>query len=119
MVRNSCVTEGCHICGYVDKSVISDGVTIEKGAKVIDSIIFPNAHIGEGAVIEKTIVGEGAKVGRGVVCGVHSGDENPNASNLITDGNVLINGNIEIEDGTVIFKNSMVRTYEKGVIDND
>lgn len=119
VVRNSCVTEGCHICGYVDKSVISDGVTIEKGAKVIDSIIFPNAHIGEGAVIEKTIVGEGAKVGRGVVCGVHSGDDNPYASNLCTDGIVLINGNIEIEDGTVIFKNSMVRTYEKGVIDND
>lgn len=111
VVTNSCVTEGCNIRGYVDHSVISDGVTIEKGAKVIDSIIFPNSYISEGAILEKTIVGEGAIIGKGVKCGVCVGDDNPYASHLCTGGIVLINGNIEIEDGAEIYKNSMVRTY--------
>ena len=39
-IQNSMVTEGCVIDGTVDFSMISDGVTIETGAKVTDSILM-------------------------------------------------------------------------------
>lgn len=107
-ITNSCVTEGCNINGSLDHCVVSDGVTIERGARIKDSIIFPNAYIGEDAIIEKTIIGEGAIIGKGVKCGINYSDNNPYAS-ILTDDLVLIKGNIKIEDGTELYKGSMVR----------
>ena len=109
-IINSCVTEGCNIFGYVENSVISDGVTIAKGAIVKDSILFPNAQIGEGAILEKTIVGEGTIIGKGVVSGVEYIEDNPYANKFVTNDIVLVGGNIRIEDDSIISKNSMVRT---------
>lgn len=111
-ITNSCITEGCNIYGDVDHCVISDGVTIEKGAKIKDCIILPNAHISSDAVLEKTIVGEGAVIGKGVESGIEASDDNPYSSHLATQGLVLINGNIKIDDGAKIYKNSMVRTFD-------
>jgi len=102
------VTEGCNIYGSLDHCVVSDGVTIGRGARIKDSIIFPNAYIGEDAIIEKTIIGEGAIIGKGVKCGMNYSDNNPYAS-ILTDDLVLIKGNIKIEDGTELYKGSMVR----------
>ncbi len=117
-IINSCVTEGCNIYGDVEHCVISDGVTIEKGAKVKDSIIFPNAYISSDAVLEKVIVGEGTIIGKGAEIGVESSKDNSYASHLCTHDVVLINGNIEIEDGAKIYKNSMVRTFNtRGGVD--
>lgn len=110
-ITNSCVTEGCYIYGDVDHSVISDGVIVEKGARIKDSVIFPNARICEDAVLEKAIVGEGAVIGKGVQIGLESSEDNPYSSHLCTNEIVLINNNIKIEDGAKIYKNSMVRNY--------
>ncbi|NLH59069.1 MAG: hypothetical protein GX461_06615, partial [Clostridiales bacterium] len=79
--------------------------------RIKDSIIFPNAYIGEDAIIEKTIIGEGAIIGKGVKCGVKDSESNPYAS-ILTDDLVLIKSNIEIEDGTELFKGSMVRKFK-------
>lgn len=111
-IVNSCITEGCNIFGRVEHSVVSDGVTIEKGAKIKDCIIFPNAHIGEDAVLEKTIVGQGTVIGKGVRSGLREAKDNPYTSDLCTDGIVLITGDITIVQGAEIYKNSMVRTYQ-------
>ena len=108
-IVNSCVTEGCNIYGCVEHSVISDGVTIEKGTVVENCIIFPNVYICEGAVLEKTIVGEGTVIGKGVISGKRSVKDNPYASKLCTNDIVLIKGNMNISEGTEIFKNSMVK----------
>lgn len=108
-IINSCITEGCNVYGFVYNSVISDGVTIGRGAMVRNSIIFPNVEIGEGAILEKTIVGEGTTIGKGVVAGMNQIKDNPYESKLVTNDIVLIGGNITIKDGTEIYKNSMVR----------
>ena len=44
-LSNCYVTEGCEIHGDIEHSGIFEGVTIEPGAKVEDSIIFPGAVI--------------------------------------------------------------------------
>lgn len=68
-VTRSLVNEGCTVLGEVDHSVLFYGVQIEQGAFVKDSVIMPNATIGEGARIYRAIVGEGAVVEPGAVVG--------------------------------------------------
>ena len=57
-VQNSMVTEGCVIDGSVEFSMISDGVTVEEGAEILDSILMPGAIVKKGAKVEYAIVGE-------------------------------------------------------------
>jgi glucose-1-phosphate adenylyltransferase len=55
-VNESLVNEGCTIEGYVNKSVLFQGVTVKKGAMIKESVIMPDAIIGENVYIEKAIV---------------------------------------------------------------
>jgi glucose-1-phosphate adenylyltransferase len=55
-VTESLVNEGCTIEGVVNKSVLFQGVTVKKGAIIRESVIMPDAVIGENVWIEKAIV---------------------------------------------------------------
>ncbi len=68
-IQNSMITEGAYIDGTVDFSMIFEGVTIETGAVVRDSIIMPGSHVKAGAVIEYAIVGEDSVIGENCVIG--------------------------------------------------
>ena len=57
-VVRSLVSEGAIIKGEVVNSVVFSGVTIEEGAKVVDSVIMPNAHIGSNAEITRVVVSQ-------------------------------------------------------------
>ena len=69
VVENSMVTDGCEIDGTVDFSVIFEGVKIESGATVTDSIIMPGSVIKSGAIVEYAIIGENCEVGAGAHIG--------------------------------------------------
>ena len=76
VIRNSVVSEGCEIFGFVENSVISRGAHIEDGATIHDSIIMPGAVIRSGAVVRHAIVGWNAEVGAEAVVGsAQSGPE--------------------------------------------
>ncbi len=66
------ITQGCRIEGEVDKSVLFTGTTIEKNAKVIDTVLMTDVHVGEGSVITRALVADGVKIGKG--CTVGSAD---------------------------------------------
>ena len=108
VLKNCNITEGCDIYGVIEHSIISEGVTVEKGAIVRDSIIMPNAKIGEGAIVEKTIVGPGCTIGANDMIGIREIENNPYHSRYCTDGIVLLEGGIIIDAGIEIGKNSMV-----------
>lgn len=55
-VRNSLVANGCQIAGEVDTSVLFRGVKVEKGAKVINSIIMQKCVIEAGTILENVIL---------------------------------------------------------------
>ena len=67
-VKCSMISEGAQVFGDVERSVISKGVVIGKGAKVTNSVILPFTTIGENAVVDHAIVSQycdiqaGAKV---------------------------------------------------------
>lgn len=63
VVENSLIGGGANIYGTVINSVISSGVTVQKGAVVKDSVIFANANIGPNSVVEYSIIDENVKIG--------------------------------------------------------
>ncbi len=61
-ITNTIVGGGSVIDGLVKNSVIGEGVTIEKGACVIDSVIFDHVKICENAVVDYSIVDDFAVI---------------------------------------------------------
>ncbi len=57
-VKNSIISEGCHIYGTVENSVLFPGVVVEKNAAVRDSIVMQETKIMENAVVLKSILDE-------------------------------------------------------------
>jgi len=68
-VRNTLITEGCEIYGSVENSVLSAGVVVEEGAKVVDSVIMENARIEKGASVTYAILDENAVISEGGTVG--------------------------------------------------
>ncbi len=68
-VTDSMVTEGCEVAGEVTHSILFAGVTVEEGAKVIDSVIMPGTTVKAGAVVYRAIVAENAVVSENCVVG--------------------------------------------------
>ncbi len=70
-IKNSLISEGCHIYGVVENSIISAGVVIGEGAVVRDSIVMQQTQIGKnskvimGIIDEETQVGENCEIGGG------------------------------------------------------
>ena len=68
-VENSMITSGCTICGTVINSVLSNGVKVEAGAVVKDSVIMANTVVKANATVNYAIIdsdvviGEDARVG--------------------------------------------------------
>ena len=62
VVEQALVNEGSVIFGRVERSVISTGVRIARGARVTNSVVMPFARIGEDAVVDHAIVGSGAEI---------------------------------------------------------
>ncbi len=68
-IRHSIVTEGCIVDGSVFNSVLSNQVTVEKGAKVEYSVLMPGAHVEAGAEVRFAVLGENARVCKGAHVG--------------------------------------------------
>ena len=70
VINNSVITEGCEIYGTVINSVLSAGVTVERGATVRDSVILSNGTVKADATVDysivdcDTVIGKGASVGK-------------------------------------------------------
>ncbi|WP_141433719.1 glucose-1-phosphate adenylyltransferase [Bacillus sp. 03113] len=75
-VTDSLINEGCVIEGILEKSVVFQGVTVDKGAVIRESVIMPGAVIGKNSYIERAIVPSNIKIPAGtVIKGDYSKDE--------------------------------------------
>lgn len=68
-VQSSLINEGCVVRGTINRSVLFQSVTVGEGSFIEDSVIMPNATIGNNVRIVRAIVGDGAVVGDGCVIG--------------------------------------------------
>lgn len=61
-IHNSLVAQGCAVRGKVKRSILSSGTIIEKEAKIVDSIVLPNAVIEKNVKIKRAIIDAGVRV---------------------------------------------------------
>ncbi len=123
-VRSSALTDGCHISGDVEHSVLSHSVRVEAGAVVRDSVLMPGVTIRKGARVEKAIIGMGTEIGEGAQIGGGDGKGNPYYnSRICADGITLVDGGLSIRAEAKIPGNCMVCTQvdagEESVIENE
>lgn len=108
-VSMTAMTDGCQIFGSVEHSVLSDSVTIEKGAVVKDSVLLPGVTVRSGAFLDKCIVGAGTIIGEFVRAGASIEGESPYLNTKIcSDGIVVFEKGLKIKDHAVIPANSQV-----------
>ena len=98
-VENSLVSEGCVVLGEAKHSVLFTGVHVEEGAKIVDSIVMPNAEIGAGAVIEKAIIGEGARIGANAHIGAERLPSDGDYDTKLTGDITLIANTVTVPEG--------------------
>ena len=104
VVENSMITDGCDVEGIVDFSVIFEGVKIEAGATVTDSIIMPGSVIKSGAVVEYAIVGENCVIGEGA----HIGERPELIEDKSQWGVAVIGHNVNVSDKAVAPPKAMI-----------
>ncbi|MDN3016915.1 glucose-1-phosphate adenylyltransferase [Paenibacillus sp. BSR1-1] len=61
-IEESLINEGCIVEGTIKHSVLFQGVTVEEGSMIKDSVIMPDARVGKNVVIERAIVAPGMVV---------------------------------------------------------
>lgn len=61
-VKNSLIADGCHIYGEVENCILFRGVTVEKGAKIKNSIIMQDTFVGENSSLNCVIIDKAAVV---------------------------------------------------------
>ncbi len=69
VIRNSLISEGCHVEGTVENSILFGGVTVAKGAVVRDAVVMEDVEIGEGAGVYYAIVDTDVVVEPGATVG--------------------------------------------------
>lgn len=95
------VPEGCELDGTVQHSVLFQGVQVDEGATVKDSIVMLSSRVEPGAVVDRAILAEDVVIGAGARVG-GEGDlcvVGPNAT--IMPGAVVAPGEM-IEPGAVV-----------------
>ena len=107
VVENSMITDGCDVEGTVDFSVIFEGVKIEPGATVTDSIIMPGSVIKSGAVVEYAIIGENCVVGEGAQIGARpeTFDNRDDWGIAVVGHNITISENAKVLPKQIISEN--------------
>ena len=108
-VRGSALTDGCQIFGSVQHSVLSNSVTVEKGAVVKDCVLFPGVTVKAGAHLNRCIVASGTIIGENVKAGSDVKGKSPYLNEKIcSEGIVVIEGGLKIKDNAVIPANCQV-----------
>ncbi len=72
-VRRSLINEGCSILGEVERSVLFYGVRTGSGSVIRESVIMPNAVIGNHVTIYRAIIGENTVIEDGAIIGDPNG----------------------------------------------
>ncbi|MBI5210608.1 MAG: glucose-1-phosphate adenylyltransferase [Elusimicrobia bacterium] len=108
-VRDSIVCGGCDVAGTVERSVLSPGVKVGKGAVVRDSVLWNDVVVEDGAVVDKAVCDKRCVVAQGAVVG--HGTAPPANSELprsLTCGATVLGMDVRVPKGARIGRNCIV-----------
>ncbi len=109
-VARSLVSRGCRIAGVVLDSVLSPGVVVEAGARVVGSVVMHDARIRRGAVVARAILDKDVEVGEGARVGRQDARDGCNARfpTHLRGGLAVVGKKTRIPPGRVIGANALV-----------
>ena len=84
--------------------MISDGVTVEEGAVIYDSILMPGCVVKKGAKVEYAIVGENSVIGEGAQIGARP----ENITDKDSWGVAVVGHNLNISAGAVVAPKAII-----------
>lgn len=100
-IENSLLTVGCYIEGEIKNSLISENVRIGKNAKVIDSILFDNVIVEDGAIVEYSIIAENVRIERNAKVGASRHETN---KITVLGSDVVVAENCQVTAGQMVEK---------------
>jgi glucose-1-phosphate adenylyltransferase len=120
-INRSLVCNGCVVEGEITTSIVSPGVTVERGATVDNSIIFHDCIIGSGARVKNAIIDKSVVIGRNASIGFgDSRAKNRLQPSYLDFGISLIGGKTRVPTGIRIGTNCLVcGSSEDGSIPKD
>jgi glucose-1-phosphate adenylyltransferase len=90
-VQRSFITDGCHIAGRVEGSVLGPGVVVEPGATVRDCILMDDCLVRRDALLERCILDKRVRVGASAVLGIaEDGRPNEEQPDVLAYGITLV-----------------------------
>lgn len=105
-VLDSLVSEGCHIHGRVERSVLGPGVRVGAGALVRDAIVMEDTVIGAQCRVERCIVDKRVELGEGCrLGGEGAGEGNADKPQVLRGGFSLIAKDSVLPPGWTIGRN--------------
>ena len=109
-VRHSMISAGCVIEGEVVNSVLSPGVKVGPGCRIMDSIILHDCVLEEGAIVDLAIMDKRVKVGKGAVIGAGDNKDLPNSKypDHLYTGISLVGKDADIPPGMIIGRNCII-----------
>lgn len=109
IAKNSIISHDCQIEGEVINSIISPGVRISEGAKVVDSIIMHDTYLDKNVILNQTIVDKKCFIGAGAQIGVGE-DVQPNTTHpkYLNAGISLIGKSAKVKPGVKLGRNCLV-----------
>lgn len=111
-IKNSLISEGSKVNGYVENSILSPGVIVEEGAKIIDSIVFNNTVIKSYSTLNRVIVDKNVFIDENDYIGFGElpGEKNSLYSSHLSSGITIIGKNVKFPKNMKIGRNSIVDT---------
>ena len=95
-VVDSMVSSGCVVRGRVERSVLGPGVRVERGARVVDSVLFADVVVESDAEVVAAIVDKHCRIGRGARVGGSGADLDD------SDDLVLLGRDSTVGEGAVV-----------------
>lgn len=95
-VKNSIISKGCVIEGYVENSILSPGVKVGRQAEVWDSIVMSGARIGSHSIIDHCIIDEYCDIGSQCYLGLGANFDRDRSSVTVLGKKVSVPSNTSI-----------------------
>jgi glucose-1-phosphate adenylyltransferase len=105
---SSLVGAGATIEGTVERSILSPGVAVERGAVVRDSVLMHGCRVAAGAVVDRAILDKGVVVGAGALVGDGEAAPNGTLPRSLSCGATVIGKGTRVPDGMAIGRGCLV-----------
>jgi glucose-1-phosphate adenylyltransferase len=110
-VEESLISAGCVIQGTVQRSVLSPGVRIAKGAVVRDCILWDDVVVEEDAVLEGVVSDKRTVFGKKAHVGVGESVPSKELPASLRGGSCVVGADVQVPASAVIGKNCIIHPH--------